>query len=120
MYVDETGLNDNEIPSMAWAHSGVRVSGPRPGRRRHRVSVAASLKAGKLTSALVLDSPFNGSSFEEFVSKVLLKNCCPGDTIIMDNATIHRSQRIRQLVEAEKCHLMGQAEDGDGHWRGHL
>ena len=91
VYVDETGLNDNEIPPMAWAHSGVRAAGARSGRRHQRVSVAASLKAGKLTSALVLDSPFNGSSFEEFVSKALLKNCCPGDTIIMDNATIHRS-----------------------------
>lgn len=108
VFIDETGISDNEIPACAWSYSGVRAPGPTRGRSHKRVSIVASLKRGKLSSAMVLDGAFNGDAFEAYISQVLLPKCVPGDVVIMDNAQIHKSPRIREILKTKQCELLYQ------------
>ena len=48
----------------------------------------------------------NGKLFEGWVEKFLLPQLKPGQTIIMDNATFHKSKRTKNLIESAGCHLL--------------
>lgn len=57
---------------------------------------------------MILDGTFNREAFEVYVENILLPQCCPGDTIVMDNAQIHKSSRLRYIIEEQGCHLLFQ------------
>ena len=50
---------------------------------------------------------FNGSCntelFENWVEQFLLKELKQGQVVILDNATFHKSQRTRELIESVGC-----------------
>ena len=106
--MDETGIADNEVPPYGWAHSGIRAFGDTRGGRRRRVSIVGSLKEGQFHSGMVLDGTFNTEAFEAFVEKILLPRCSSGDVIVMDNARIHKSTRLHEIVESVGCRVLYQ------------
>lgn len=108
VWVDETGISDNEAPVYAWAYSGVRAPGKCRGRAHRRVSIAASLQAGNLTSALVLEGGFITEAFIGFIDKCLVPSLQPGSVVILDNARIHQSSLIRKSLNDAGCELMFQ------------
>ena len=52
---------------------------------------------------------FNGSCntqlFESWVEQFLIKELTPNQVVIMDNASFHKSQRTRELIESVGCKL---------------
>ena len=53
---------------------------------------------------------FNGSCntqlFESWVEQFLIKELTPNKVVIMDNASFHKSQRTRELIESVGCKLI--------------
>lgn len=53
---------------------------------------------------------FNGSCntqlFENWVEQFLIKELKPGQVVIMDNASFHKSQKTRELIESVGCKLI--------------
>ena len=43
--------------------------------------------------------------FEKWLSEKLLTQLEPGKVLILDNATFHKGERIRELVESAGCQL---------------
>ena len=48
----------------------------------------------------------NSALFEIWVEKILLPELMPGQIIIMDNATFHKSERTKMLIESVGCELL--------------
>ena len=44
-----------------------------------------------------------GELFEKYVEKILIPDLKPGQIIIMDNATFHKSKRAKMLIESAGC-----------------
>ena len=53
---------------------------------------------------------FNGSCntnlFETWVEEFLIKELKPGQFVVMDNASFHKSQRTKELIESVGCKLI--------------
>ena len=53
---------------------------------------------------------FNGSCntklFEAWVEQFLIKELKPGQFVVMDNASFHKSQKTRELIESVGCKLI--------------
>ena len=53
---------------------------------------------------------FNGSCnrllFETWVEEFLIKDLEYGQVVVMDNASFHKSQKIRELIESAGCGLI--------------
>jgi len=53
---------------------------------------------------------FNGSCntklFETWVEELLIKELKPGQFVVMDNASFHKSQKTRELIESVGCKLI--------------
>jgi len=44
--------------------------------------------------------------FEAYVEQVLAPSLRHGQTVVMDNLTVHKTERVRELVEARGCELL--------------
>lgn len=75
------------------------------GKRSVRVSIIAALNQEKLIAPLTFEGSCNRQLFEKWLEDSLLPSLSPGQTIILDNATFHKSEKIRELIEKAKCEL---------------
>ena len=51
---------------------------------------------------MVLDGPIDGEWFLAYVEQVLCPTLKPGDIVVLDNLGSHRSDKIRQAIEARR------------------
>ena len=54
---------------------------------------------------MVLDGPINGASFLAYVEQILAPSLAPGDVVILDNLGSHKSDAVRQAIEAVGAEL---------------
>lgn len=69
------------------------------------MSIISGLCQGKLLGALTFEGSCNRGFFEKWLCSELLPLLKPGSTIILDNATVHKSARIKELIESAECEL---------------
>ena len=75
------------------------------GRRTERVSWIAALNEGRIFAPLKVKGSSNTHLFESWVSECLVPQLIPGQVIIMDNASFHKSSFIVELIEGAGCEL---------------
>ena len=54
----------------------------------------------------MIDGAANGELFEAYIEQIFAPTLHPGETVIMDNLSIHKRQKVRELIEAKECHLL--------------
>lgn len=53
-----------------------------------------------MTAPMVLDGAMHGAAFLAYVEQVLMPTLSPGDIVIMDNLSAHKSPAVRHAIEA--------------------
>ena len=54
---------------------------------------------------MVLDGAMHGAAFLAYVEQVLVPTLSPGDIVIMDNLSAHKSPAVRHAIEAAGAEL---------------
>ena len=106
IYVDETGMDDNEVPEFGWGPIGKRVLDMKRGEKIKRYSVLAGLSNNRIIAPIVFEGTCCRELFEHWLETVLLPVAKRGSVIILDNASFHRGGRIKTLIEAAGCTLL--------------
>ena len=70
------------------------------------MTLITSLTLQGLGESLILDGSANGELFEIYVEQILAPSLRPGQIVIMDNVSIHKGKKVRQLIEARGCQLL--------------
>ena len=70
------------------------------------MTLIASLSLQGLGESLILDGSANAEVFEISVEQILAPSLQPGQMVIMDNLSIHKGKKVRQLIEAQGCQLL--------------
>ena len=105
MYVDEAGIDNREEYPYAYCEIGQRYHALKSGKRTERVSWIAALKQGNLFAPMTFVGCCNRDLFEMWLEECLLPQLQPGDVILIDNASFHRSQAIDEIVAEAGCEL---------------
>jgi len=58
-----------------------------------------------MTAPMVLDGAMHGAAFLAYVEQVLVPTLTPGDIVIMDNLSVHKSAAVRQAITAAGAEL---------------
>lgn len=85
---------------------GRKILGSISGTRFGRESFIAGLLKGKLLSPMCFQGTCNTGLFNEWLKKMLIPNLTAGQVIILDNASFHKSEESRKLLEKAGCKLM--------------
>jgi len=65
----------------------------------------AGLRLAGIVAPMVLDGPINRRAFEAYVDQILVPELKPGDIVIMDNLSSHKSPAVRTAIEAVGAEL---------------
>lgn len=98
VYIDESGIDNQDDYSYGWNEKGQRFYALKSGKRSIRVSIIIGLCQGKLLAPFTFEGTCNRAVFEQWLSEKLLPTLKPGQTVILDNATFHKYEKIRELI----------------------
>ena len=71
----------------------------------HGITLLATLTTRGPGPAVVLPGALDRLAFETYVAEVLGPGLRPGQTVICDNLSVHKSATARRAIEAAGCHL---------------
>lgn len=106
VYLDETGIDDNEEYPHAWSLKGSRACAKKPGFKKKRLSILAALKNEKIIAPFLFEGSCSRGLFESWLEEKLLPLIGSGKTIIMDNASFHKGGRIQKIIKNAGCKLI--------------
>lgn len=105
VFVDECGTHVAMTPLYAWAPRGERAHGAVPRNRGQNLTLIAALTATGCEAAMTLGGAADALAFAAYVREVLVPTLRPGQTVILDNLSIHKGAAIRALIEGAGCAL---------------
>lgn len=106
MYLDESGVNQYLHRQHARSVRGKKVLGEISGRRFSRQSVISALKDKKFLAPMCFEGTCDTNLFNVWLKQELLPSLTPGQVLILDNASFHKSATTRKLVESYGCDIV--------------
>ena len=104
--VDECGSNIALAPLYALAPKGQRAHGSVPRNRGKNTTLLASLSLAGVGACMIIEGAVNAPAFEADVEEILAPSLSPGQIVLLDNLSVHKGVRVRQLIEARGCELV--------------
>jgi transposase len=85
--------------------SGVRVDGPVPHGHWKVVTLTAAVRLGGVGACLAFDGATDAAAFETYVERCLAPTLRPGDVVVMDNLSCHKTAEAARLIAAAGAEL---------------
>jgi putative transposase len=60
----------------------------------------------EIIAPLVFEGTCNKELFETYVRAILIKELKPGQIVIMDNISFHKTDRVKELIESVGCTIL--------------
>jgi transposase len=113
VFIDETWASTAMARTHGRAPRGERLRMGVPfghwcAKRRRSLKTTtfvAGLRLAGIVAPMVLDGPINRRAFEAYVDQSLVPELKPGDIVIMDNLSSHKSPAVRVAIEAVGAEL---------------
>lgn len=106
VFVDECGTNLAMTPRYGRARRGQRVVGSAPRNHGPNTTLLAAMTPAGISAAMTLEGAVDRDAFEVFVAQVLIPSLTPGQTVIWDNLSVHKSATAQQLITAAGCRVV--------------
>nr|WP_303652444.1 IS630 family transposase [Paludisphaera mucosa] len=105
VFVDETGSSTAMDRTHGRSPSGVRVDGPVPHGHWKVVTLTAAVRLGGVGACLAFDGATDSAAFETYVERCLAPTLRPGDVVILDNLSCHKTAEAARLIAAAGAEL---------------
>ena len=99
VYLDESGFERTTHRSYGWGLRGKKVYGERSGNKRPRTSLISARAGKRLLAPILFEGSTNAVLFNYWLKSHLFAELTDGSTIIMDNATFHKTAATKQIIE---------------------
>jgi len=106
VFLDECGINTIMHRRYARSPRGQRALGIVPRNWKRNTTVVGALSLQGVQAAMTLEGALDTPAFEVFIERILVPTLVPGQMVIADNLSAHKSHRARQMIEAAGCALL--------------
>ncbi len=107
MFVDESGFNTSMTRLRARAPRGRRAYGKVPRNRGKNTTLIASITLeGGMGESVAIEGATDAEVFEAYVERFLAPSLEEGRVVVLDGLGAHRTDRVRELVEAKGAELV--------------
>lgn len=106
VFVDEMGTNTSLSPLRAWSRRGERARCAVPRNRGKNTTLLSSMSVEGMGPSLAITGAVDARVFEAYLERVLLPELHPGQIVVMDNLSAHKTEKVRELVEEAGCELL--------------
>ena len=99
VFLDETGTTTKMTRLRGRARIGDRLRAKAPFGHWKTQTFIAGLRSDGLTAPWVIDQPMNRVIFETYVETQLAPTLKPGDVVILDNLSSHKSEKAAAILK---------------------
>jgi transposase len=106
VWVDECGTHTSMTRLRGRAPKGERAYGSVPRNRGKNTTLIASMTLeGAMGECMAVEGSTKAFVFEAYVERFLGPSLRPGQIVVMDNLSAHKTGRVRELIEGRSCEL---------------
>lgn len=106
VYIDESGINEYLQRQNGRAARGEKVYGAVSGNRYHRESFIAAKKQSTIFAPFCYTGTCNTPLFNTWLEKICIPELEPGDVLILDNASFHKSKTTIEMIQNAGCEVL--------------
>ena len=106
VYIDESGIDMNICKNKGWGKRNKRLPRKKSGKYYQRTNIIAGYVNHKPIAPMVFNGSCNTQLIEAWVENFLVKELKSNQVVIMDNASFHKSSKIKDLIESVGCKLV--------------
>ena len=106
MFVDESGTNLAMTPRYGRAPRGERVVGTVPRNHGKNTTLIAAMSLDGITAAMTVEGAIDRPAFEAFVAQVLVPRLQPGQVVVWDNLSVHKSDEAQRRIADAGCQVL--------------
>ncbi len=99
VFIDETGTTTKMTRLRGRSRRGTRLEADAPFGHWKTQTFIAGLRCDGLTAPWVLDGPMNRAAFEAYIETQLAPTLSPGDIVILDNLSSHKSEKAARILK---------------------
>jgi transposase len=99
VFIDETATTTKMTRLRGRARKGERLRARAPFGHWGTQTFIAALRYDGLTAPWIIDAPMNRKIFETYVETQLAPTLSPGDVVILDNLSSHKSERAKAILK---------------------
>jgi len=89
-----------------WSAKGKPIHAKKSGKYYERTNIIAGYVDNKSIAPMVFNGSCNTEVFNNWVESFLIKELIPGQYVVMDNASFHKSQKTKELIESVGCKII--------------
>ena len=101
IFIDESAAKTNMIRLYGRSIRGKRCFDKTPHKWK-TITMLSSIRSDGHTESIIFKGALNKKIFELYVEKVLAPSLRPGDIVVMDNFSAHKSQKVEEIINS--CH----------------
>lgn len=105
VFLDETSTHTSLSRRYARAPKGRRAYGHVPRNHGHNVTLLAALTPEGIGPSMTITGSIDSAAFTAYVQHFLVPSLHPGQIVILDNLSAHKSVAAREAIEAAGCEL---------------
>lgn len=106
VYIDESGIDKYIYRPYGRTFLGKVIQGKISGKRYQRESFVAGKVGSKIIAPFCYEGTCNTDLFNYWIEHFLLPELIPGQVVILDNATFHKSKKTKDLLESIGCRIL--------------
>lgn len=99
LFIDETATTTKMTRLRGRARRGQRLNARAPFGHWGTQTFIAALRSDALTAPWIIDGPMNRKIFETYVETQLAPTLQPGDVVILDNLSSHKSEKAKAILK---------------------
>lgn len=98
VFLDESGIKTNMTRQYGRSIRGERCHDSAPSGNWEAVTVLSSIRLDGTTECIVFDGAVDRAMFDEYIKEILAPAIRPGDIVVLDNLSAHKSQKLHDIV----------------------
>jgi transposase len=106
VFVDESGTHTSLVRLFAWAPRGQRARIQVPRNHGKNTTLVAALTWQGLQAPWTVEGAIDTPAFETYVRQVLAPTLQPGQIVILDNLSVHKTDAIQHVIADCGCQLV--------------
>jgi len=100
VFLDESAAKTNLTRRRGRAPRGQRVVEHVPAGHWHTTTMLCGLGVDRVEAPLVIEGAMEAMVFRGYVERILVPVLRPGDVVVMDNLSSHKSAAVQEAIEA--------------------
>ena len=105
VFLDESGTQTTLTRLYGWAPHDQRATESVPRRRGKNTTLIAALTWQGVQAPWTLEGAMDRRAFDLYITQVLVPTLQPGQIVVLDNLSVHKSASARAAIEAAGCTL---------------